>query len=385
VSQWRQTWDLIRREFVQRAKSRGFQIMMLVTVGLVMSIIPLMAIALGDPPPTRIGVTSAVPDGTEGALQQRAAELDVAVIVRSYSSESTAETALRDGDVQVVYTGSAIVFLEEESTTAKAVVTGAAALLAFRAAANALGIPEAELAQVLAPPELEATILSPPDPEEEPRRIGSLVGLILLYMSILIFGQFVALGVMEEKQSRVVEVVLSRVAPDQVLIAKVVGIGALGLVQIAALGGAIWLALSFVDIADVSLPVLGAEILASVVFCGARGNGVTPRGSPERSDAPGGPLVARLLPRPDGAGVPGHATRGDRFTGAAVVTHGDAGPRRRVERSLVGAGAGSPAGSRNLVRSRSHWEPALPRRSAAPRGKGAAAGRLACHLVIESS
>ncbi|HSF86991.1 MAG TPA: ABC transporter permease [Acidimicrobiia bacterium] len=266
MSQWRQTWDLIRREFVQRAKSRGFQIMMLVTVGLVMSIIPLMAIALGDPPPTRIGVTSAVPDGTEGALQQRAAELDVAVIVRSYSSESTAETALRDGDVQVVYTGSAIVFLEEESTTAKAVVTGAAALLAFRAAANALGIPEAELAQVLAPPELEATILSPPDPEEEPRRIGSLVGLILLYMSILIFGQFVALGVMEEKQSRVVEVVLSRVAPDQVLIAKVVGIGALGLVQIAALGGAIWLALSFVDIADVSLPVLGAEILASVVF-----------------------------------------------------------------------------------------------------------------------
>lgn len=261
-----QTWYLIQREFGQRAKSRAFQIMMLVTVGLVMSVIPLMAIALGEPAPIRIGITSAVPDGTAEALRRRAAELDVVVILESYPNEGGAEAALRDGRVDVVYTGSAIVFLDEESTTAKAVVIGAAASLAFRDAAATLGVPEAELAQVLAPPDLETSIVEPPNPEEEPRRIGALVGLILLYMSILIFGQFVALGVMEEKQSRVVEIVLSRVEPEQVLVAKVVGIGALGLVQLGVLGGAIWLALSFVDIADVSLPALGAEILASLVF-----------------------------------------------------------------------------------------------------------------------
>lgn len=266
MSRWRQTLDLTRREFMQRAKSRAFQIMMLVTVGLIMAVIPLVAFLVPDPEPLRIGIVSAVDDGTEAALQQRADELDRDVEISSYPDAVAAEAALRDGDVGVVYTGSVIVWLEEESVMAKAVITGAASQVQFRQVADALGLTEAELAEALAPPDLEISIVSPPDPEEEPRRLGALIGLILLYMSILIFGQFVALGVMEEKQNRVVEVVLSRVEPSQVLVSKVIGIGGLGLLQLLILGGAIWFALMLIEIEEVSLPTLGAEILASVVF-----------------------------------------------------------------------------------------------------------------------
>ena len=87
----------------------------------------------------------------------------------------------------------------------------------------------------------------------------------MLYMSILIFGQFVLMGVMEEKQSRVVEVVLSRTEPNRLLAGKILGIGLLGIVQILLIGGAIILAASMIDLEGVSLPSLSAGILASII------------------------------------------------------------------------------------------------------------------------
>jgi ABC-2 type transport system permease protein len=80
------------------------------------------------------------------------------------------------------------------------------------------------------------------------------------------FGQFVMMGVMEEKQPRVVEVVLSRVKPTQVLIGKVIGIGLLGLVQIIALGAAAVFTLSAVDIANVDIAGIGLEIFGTLVL-----------------------------------------------------------------------------------------------------------------------
>jgi len=89
---------------------------------------------------------------------------------------------------------------------------------------------------------------------------------LLLYISILMFGQFVMMGVMEEKQTRVVEVVLSRVKPTQVLTGKVLGIGLLGLVQILALGAAILITLSLIDVADVDLTGIGLKTLGLLIL-----------------------------------------------------------------------------------------------------------------------
>ena len=64
---------------------------------------------------------------------------------------------------------------------------------------------------------------------------ASIVG-ILLYMTILMYGQNVLRGVIEEKQTRVAEVVVSSVRPTTLLAGKVLGVGAVGLTQMA-----IWL------------------------------------------------------------------------------------------------------------------------------------------------
>lgn len=53
----------------------------------------------------------------------------------------------------------------------------------------------------------------------------------LLYMSIVLYGTNIMRGVMEEKSTRVAEVIVSSVSPDILLAGKVIGVGAVGLTQ----------------------------------------------------------------------------------------------------------------------------------------------------------
>ena len=73
--------------------------------------------------------------------------------------------------------------------------------------------------------------------------IGMILGYIfgfMIYMFIFIYGTMVMQGVMEEKQSRIVEVIISSVKPFQLMMGKIVGIAMVGLTQFA-----IWVILGF--------------------------------------------------------------------------------------------------------------------------------------------
>jgi ABC-2 type transport system permease protein len=129
-----------------------------------------------------------------------------------------------------------------------------------------LGLSDQEAAALLAPDPPASTSIQERDPEAEPRRLGAFIGTVLLYMSILIFGQFVLMGVLEEKSSRVVEVVLSRVTPRQVLTGKVMGIGVLGLSQLLLFGAAVWFTMSQVELDGVSLGGVSMTILVPVIL-----------------------------------------------------------------------------------------------------------------------
>lgn len=62
--------------------------------------------------------------------------------------------------------------------------------------------------------------------------VVAFIMLFFIYMSVLIYGLFVMRGVIEEKQSRIVEVLVSSVKPSQMMLGKVIGIGMVGLTQI---------------------------------------------------------------------------------------------------------------------------------------------------------
>ena len=87
-------------------------------------------------------------------------------------------------------------------------------------------------------PELTTSTLHPPD--DEPGDAAVLVayaGSLLLFMSLAFYGQWVISGVVEEKNNRVVEVILSAVRPRDLLAGKVIGIGTLGLAQLVLVVG----------------------------------------------------------------------------------------------------------------------------------------------------
>lgn len=62
--------------------------------------------------------------------------------------------------------------------------------------------------------------------------IGGVMGMIM-YMTVFIYGMMVMRSVMEEKVSRIVEVMISSVKPFQLMMGKIIGVGAVGLTQVA--------------------------------------------------------------------------------------------------------------------------------------------------------
>jgi len=62
--------------------------------------------------------------------------------------------------------------------------------------------------------------------------LGGLMG-FLMYVFIFAYGGMVMRGVMEEKMNRIVEVIISSVKPFQLMLGKIIGIGAVGLTQLA--------------------------------------------------------------------------------------------------------------------------------------------------------
>lgn len=81
--------------------------------------------------------------------------------------------------------------------------------------------------------------------------VKSVVGFvlaILVFMAVFMFGSQVMRGVMEEKNSRIVEVIVCSVKPFQLMMGKVVGIGLVGLTQFA-----LWVLLSAVAVGGLQM------------------------------------------------------------------------------------------------------------------------------------
>lgn len=87
---------------------------------------------------------------------------------------------------------------------------------------------------------------------EDSRTLIAFINGFLVYILILVYGMQVLRGVMEEKQSRIVEVIISSVKPIQLMIGKIIGIAAVGFTQFA-----LWIVFSAVCFLTVSQFLLG--------------------------------------------------------------------------------------------------------------------------------
>jgi ABC-2 type transport system permease protein len=94
------------------------------------------------------------------------------------------------------------------------------------------GISEETVDAALAPPPLPVQALEPVDARQRENSVVAFVGVLALYGQLFAYGYWVAAGVVEEKASRVVEVLLATIRPSQLLRGKILGIGVLGLAQL---------------------------------------------------------------------------------------------------------------------------------------------------------
>lgn len=100
-------------------------------------------------------------------------------------------------------------------------------------------------------------------PEIGPEAVIAQFGMIFLFLTIFTYGYWIANGVVEEKSSRVIEVILSTIRPWRLMVGKIVGIGLLALLQILLVLGVGLLA---VPVSGLDLPSVAFGIFAAVLL-----------------------------------------------------------------------------------------------------------------------
>ena len=228
-----------RREMVTRARTTAFR----VTTALM-----LVAVVAGIAVPAALasGTTTyvvAVTGGAErpsvvAAVRGASSAAGLTVRISQPADRAAAVSAVQQGTAAAAVIGAAeIVWKGIEDRTLGPVLRSALTQVTVAARAARLGIAPAQVPVLLAPVTPRTTRLDA-GREGGPLYFVALIGVVLLFTAINFFGSQVLMGVVEEKSNRVVEVLLARLRPSELLAGKVLGIGLLGLAQLATLAAA---------------------------------------------------------------------------------------------------------------------------------------------------
>lgn len=266
-------WAVLRREFVERVHSKAFVIstVLLPVMMVFFAVVPALMMS-GGAHTTRVVVM----DGSGQDLGQRIADTlgkdtlddgDVPRYKLSVEKASGNTETLRDqlitrvdndkapaGDkldgVLVVgpqtlksgkldYYGSNV-----GSMKAMQHLQGAVGKVLASARLADSGIDAAVVARAMAPADLDTTKVSAGKLTGQSGAASFMIAYFMgfiLYIAILIYGQRTMTSVIEEKTSRIMEVLASSLTPFQMLLGKVLGVGAAGLLQMAIWGGTVFL------------------------------------------------------------------------------------------------------------------------------------------------
>ncbi len=284
---------IVRREYLQRIRSRWFIIGTLVVPALMIAITvgPILFLDTGgDKVDLVIGVVDEtgelgpglVSDLVEGGIAARTLEA-----VPDVAPDSLA-AALQDSTIDAVLVvprdalGGARLELRtaaEVSRSERDIIEDAVVRDVTRARLRAAGVEEVNTELLLRRPAVDIVRLdtAPGRRSDDAAEAIGLVFGMLLYTMLLIYGQMVIRGVMEEKTSDIVEVMVSSVRAWELMAGKIIGVGAVGLTQFAIWGiigvvlaayglsaAAPALAQAGIDLSGISVPF--GMIVSALVF-----------------------------------------------------------------------------------------------------------------------
>ena len=257
-----------QREFTTRVQTKAFVISVAVMLAIIIIGTVVGSIISNNDDATKIAVTGSA-DQVSSALAESSKRLNTSVDVSSVADEAQARTAVRDGDTDVAFIaeddGTFTVVTEKDlDGDVEAVVETAAQSVGLDRALAAQDIDADQFSSDIAGASVKIDVLEPADPDKGQRLVLAYIAVLLLFFSVYLYGLYVAMGVVEEKSSRVVELLLSTIKPLDLLIGKVIGIGAVGLVQVVAFGGvglAAGLATGLITVTGTAFALLGFVVV----------------------------------------------------------------------------------------------------------------------------
>jgi ABC-2 type transport system permease protein len=263
-------YHVARREYLTRVRSRTFVVLTagLALVGLGLALLPLGIRLIGGDKPTTVAVfvtatdltqdpvatlqsilTSSAGSGGQGTGQATGQASGPKFRVTATNDVADAKADVRadrldglltigrgtDGDLTFDYFSKA-----SATSQSLLLVQQATGRLAISDRLEQAGVAEADRSRIFAPTAFTATPADPNASRREqdeyvPAYILATVFVVLTFMAVQLYGNWVASSVAEEKSTRVMELLITAATPRQLLAGKVLGTGAAGLTQYAAI------------------------------------------------------------------------------------------------------------------------------------------------------
>lgn len=258
-----------KRELTTRARTKSFLISNAIILTLILGGVIAASVFSGAADDhSKVGlVGSAATLST--ALSASSASVGKPVDISTQLDAATARSKVASGDLDVALVPEGVgsynaIVKKSLASELRSIIESTVRQQAVSATLSAQGVDPATLAQAAERASVKLVPIKAPDPNSDQRSALAFVAMLLMFYQILMFGLYVAMGVVEEKSSRVVEVLLATIKPLHLLLGKVLGIGAVGLLQLAAYG-VVGLAAG-IGTGLVTVTGLAVGVFASVLF-----------------------------------------------------------------------------------------------------------------------
>ncbi|MCH5643159.1 MULTISPECIES: ABC transporter permease [unclassified Gordonia (in: high G+C Gram-positive bacteria)] len=228
---------IAQREITTRVRTRSFvattAILMIVIIA---GLIVWSVFSGGGDSKERIGLVGN--DSTlTAAITAVGDQSGTPVTVVTLASTDQARDRVADGDLEaVVVTGpnSSYTLISKDGIeeSLSGVLRGAIAQTELARGLAARNVDATTLPQ----PSISMSETEPADPAVGQRIVVAIVGSMLLITAIMMGGNMIAVGVVEEKTSRIVELLLATIKPLHLMWGKIIGIGVVALGQMVLLG-----------------------------------------------------------------------------------------------------------------------------------------------------
>jgi ABC-2 type transport system permease protein len=251
-----------RREVRMRLRSRVFVGGTIVMTVLVVVGIVAASLLAGKANPVRVGFNGGS-QALERTFTASAAALGAKVTVSDIADVAAGTADVKAGTLDVLVTGSQTAPTAVAKAAIPSNVESALSLAAEAARLFDAGLSQTAVRSAMAL--VPVQLLQPPNPRDTQDLFASLALGILLWIALGQYGNMVAQSVVEEKATRIMEILLATIQPSRLLAGKVTGIGLVGLLQLTIVGAAALLAVHVTNVA--SIPALGvASILNDLVW-----------------------------------------------------------------------------------------------------------------------